>query len=459
MKEKKDKASLLTTAVVILLCFFFVGGFILGLNTVMDMEGSFPPVVNKEGLTPAPETAADALDFLNRALEKAKKEMPKIDSDSSIGIDGDSIKTDGSGQFGQALSYIRGNAEDYLAESVEKPSADYYENPESVIRFPSLSAAQIEDFRCEYIYYQCSSCGKTSDTPLENCEDCGNALPYDLKYSDSYRITLELVNDEDTLGACFAPRSKAEYMKLANDALSGMAELDDINVEYKGLSVYFEINRLTDKITRLNYRKDLNVSFDATNAFKGDWAKIKGGSVSFDMTENFGYSFTWPALTLSSHYKSIEPKGNDNLLASLTCDKPTEYTVTWTSSDENVVTVDDEGYFDAGRTPGKATITASFEFGGITYSDECEIDVKVSVERLSMKHKKVKLAPGETEQLIVKFKPKNVTVQTLTWYSEDESIATVDADGTVHAVSAGTVTVYCLSDDDYYKSTCEVTVG
>ena len=50
------------------------------------------------------------------------------------------------------------------------------------------------------------------------------------------------------------------------------------------------------------------------------------------------------------------------------------------------------------------------------------------------------------------------TIQTVKWYSEDESIAAVDADGVVTAVAAGTVIVYALSDDGYFRSTCEVTV-
>ena len=54
--------------------------------------------------------------------------------------------------------------------------------------------------------------------------------------------------------------------------------------------------------------------------------------------------------------------------------------------------------------------------------------------------------------------PKKATVQTVKWYSEDESIATVDANGVVTAVSSGEVKIYALSDDEFYKSTCEVRV-
>lgn len=457
MKKKRDKASLLTTAVTALLCIFFVGGFIIGLNTVMDMEGTYPPVVNKEGVTPAPQTPEEALAFLTKSLEKVRAEKPKAETSSSVEIDGDSLSTDGTEQFRQGLLYIRDAAETCLAESVNKPACDFYGDVESVVRFPDVTADQVTGFKCDYVYYQCSSCEKVSDVPIESCEDCGHESPYDLRYSDNYSITLDL-KVTGTPDACFAPRTQEETLAIVNTALGGKAVLDAIDVEYTSLTVKFEINRLTDELVSLSYRKEMNASFDAANAFKNDWSGVKGGKVGFALAENYDTSFTWPALTLSEHYMSVEPKGNNNLLAALTCDKPTEYAVTWKSSDENIVKVGDEGYFDAGKQTGKAVITASFEFGGKTYSDECEVEVKIPIERLSMSHKKLSLKVGETQRLSVKFKPSNATVQTLKWYTEDEKTAVVDPDGTVHAVAPGKVTVYCLSDDGYFKSSSEVTV-
>ena len=154
----------------------------------------------------------------------------------------------------------------------------------------------------------------------------------------------------------------------------------------------------------------------------------------------------------------IEPKNSDKLTATLTCSDPLKSVVTWKSSDENVVTVDDEGYLKAGKEPGEATITASFEFSGKTYSDTCSISVKIPVESMAVSKRSIKLNAGETKQLEAKVSPKNATVQTKKWYSEDESIATVDENGVVTAVKSGVVTVYALSDDGFFKSSCEVIV-
>ena len=75
-----------------------------------------------------------------------------------------------------------------------------------------------------------------------------------------------------------------------------------------------------------------------------------------------------------------------------------------------------------------------------------------------MSKKNVELGVGETFTLSTKVSPKKATIQTVKWYSENEAVATVDENGVVTAVAQGEVIVYALSDDGYYRSTCEVTV-
>ncbi|MCR5042394.1 MAG: Ig-like domain-containing protein, partial [Clostridia bacterium] len=56
------------------------------------------------------------------------------------------------------------------------------------------------------------------------------------------------------------------------------------------------------------------------------------------------------------------------------------------------------------------------------------------------------------------FAMKKPTVTTVTWHTTDETVVTVDGDGTVTAVGPGEATVFALSDDGYYRSSCAVTV-
>ncbi|MBR6634028.1 MAG: Ig-like domain-containing protein, partial [Clostridia bacterium] len=142
----------------------------------------------------------------------------------------------------------------------------------------------------------------------------------------------------------------------------------------------------------------------------------------------------------------------------LTCDDPLLYDVTWTSSDESIATVDADGYVESNKVDGKVIITASFEFQGKTYTDECEVFVKTSVESIDITKRDLTLKKGETFAQKVSYSPKESTVQTAKWYTTDETVATVDENGVITAIGVGEAEVYAVSDDGYFKATCKVEV-
>lgn len=474
--KKATKSKLLTVAVIIILCLIFVVGFIYGLNSVLAMEGAFPPNKLTEAATFLPDTAQspaeeisactaeDITEYLNGLIKKALTNEASVSAGRSYNIDSDSIKAGGSEKFIDTLKFIADDVNDdstlfgkAMFADFEGGSTDFGGDMSGLLRVPAISASDIESFDISYIYYVCPTCGDTSDEPLDHCEACGSTYPYNMQYRGDYNITLHLVNGKDILDSNFAPRTDEQINALIADGLKDSISLSKFDREYTDLSISFNVDRESDCIKYLSYNKKLTVS--ASAAFEGKWEMLGSSDISFDLTQSDTFSLTWPGIELDEHEMVLEPKGTDNLIATLTCSEPTKMTVTWTTSDPDTVSVDDEGYLKACKTDGgSAVITAEYEFNGRTYTDSCEVKVRYPVESTAMKKNKISLAPGETCGLEVKFDPKNSTVQTLTWYTEDESIATVDENGVVKAVSQGEVTVYSLSDDGYFRSSCKVTV-
>ncbi len=68
------------------------------------------------------------------------------------------------------------------------------------------------------------------------------------------------------------------------------------------------------------------------------------------------------------------------------------------------------------------------------------------------------LTVGTTATISVTIKPDNATNQNVKWTSSDESVATVDQNGKVTAVSAGTATITVTTNDGNHSATCTVTV-
>ena len=144
--------------------------------------------------------------------------------------------------------------------------------------------------------------------------------------------------------------------------------------------------------------------------------------------------------------------GSATLVATVKPDNATDKTVTWSSSDPEVATVD--GGVVTAVKEGTATITA--KAGDKTAA--CEVTVKkntVAVESVELDKSELVLAEGESATLVATVKPDNATDKTVTWSSSDPEIATVDG-GVVTAVKGGTATITASAGDK--TATCAVTV-
>ena len=129
-------------------------------------------------------------------------------------------------------------------------------------------------------------------------------------------------------------------------------------------------------------------------------------------------------------------------------------TVTWSSSDASVATVDQNGNVTAVGA-GTATITATAGDCSAT----CEVTVTIPfipVSGITLSQNAASLFVDEGMTLSAEVTPEDATNKTVTWSSSDASVATVDQNGNVTAVGAGTVTITATAGD--CSATCEVTV-
>ncbi len=145
-----------------------------------------------------------------------------------------------------------------------------------------------------------------------------------------------------------------------------------------------------------------------------------------------------------------------NIIAIVRPDDATDKTVIWTSSDESVATVDQNGNITAVKM-GHAVITATAVNG---VSANCYVTVVprvVAVENIIISDTTLVMNIADVYTLTAKVIPENASDQTLTWKSSDTSIVTVSENGEVTAISAGTAIIY-VSTSNGLTATCKVTV-
>lgn len=165
-------------------------------------------------------------------------------------------------------------------------------------------------------------------------------------------------------------------------------------------------------------------------------------------------------ITLNKTTASVVKGKTVALTATVTPDTATDKTIKWTTSNKNVATVSTDGVVTA-VAAGTAIITATAaDDSGVKAT--CKITVTnpvIKVTRVTLNKTTASVVKGKTLTLTATVTPTNATNKKVTWKSSNTKIATVDGNGKVTAVTAGTVTITCTAIADKSKSaTCKITV-
>lgn len=118
------------------------------------------------------------------------------------------------------------------------------------------------------------------------------------------------------------------------------------------------------------------------------------------------------------------------------------------SSDSSVVDPD---------TSAPATDPVTSDSGSSESTSETHEPTVIDVSSVSLNKITLTLEIGDSDTLTATVLPENATDPTVTWFSNDEAVATVDQTGKVTAVSAGTATITAKAGA--VEATCAVTVN
>lgn len=146
------------------------------------------------------------------------------------------------------------------------------------------------------------------------------------------------------------------------------------------------------------------------------------------------------------------------LTATVLPENASEQSLAWSSSDTDIVTVDENGLCTAVRY-GTAAITAKATDGsGVSAS--CIITVEsIPVTELSLSEANHTLPQGERFQLVPAIQPSDASNKMLDWTTTNANVASVDADGNVTGVGQGKAIITAkTTDGSNLTANCIVTV-
>lgn len=159
-------------------------------------------------------------------------------------------------------------------------------------------------------------------------------------------------------------------------------------------------------------------------------------------------------VTLSVHELSIAPGRTATLTATVSPENAADASVTWSSSDEAVATVSQEGVV-TGVTEGTANVTVTTKNGK---TDVCAVTVETITATGVELPETFTLAIGTTGTLSATFIPANTTNQNVTWSSSNPDVATITTAGVVTAFEIGETLVTVTTEDGNFTAACTVKV-
>lgn len=284
----------------------------------------------------------------------------------------------------------------------------------------------------------------------------------ELHRGDEVTVTVDMSGNVEAYGLTyelFFDTSRLKVVSMSEGDVSSGAFVSDIDQTADG-SVFLTVLNSKAPIQNGNA---MTVVFEVLeNAAAGDIGFEYAIQVSSEepailpynnVDNTTGMKVVIPATGISLNKSVLSiAKGQTEPLTATLSPEDADSSITWSSSDKSIVTVDQNGLVTA-IAAGKATITATAE----GHSASCQVTVVIPLSGISITGTATALKKGQTTQLSVVFDPEDTTDdKTVTWSSSDESVAEVDQNGIVTALSDGTAVITAAVGDK--TATYEISV-
>ena len=161
------------------------------------------------------------------------------------------------------------------------------------------------------------------------------------------------------------------------------------------------------------------------------------------------------SVSLNKTELCLSPSESEALIATVYPSNASNKTVVWSTTNKDVVSVDNSGRITAIKN-GESTIVVTSVDGNKTA--DCVVTVTTPVSDVSLNKAALSLTPGEMETLVATVSPMTASNKAINWTSSDNKVAIVDDAGTVTAKSNGVSIITATTESGNKTATCEVSV-
>ncbi len=264
---------------------------------------------------------------------------------------------------------------------------------------------------------------------------------------------------EDSADGFFSDED-IEVFSLVEEQLGSLGSIEPKIRSLNFVKVYGEIDFTSDKLRSMKISRSYSVCSDVE--FVGDLEALGSVDTYFNVLFERNYTVDYAGIEIEQDEIILTANGYDNLSVIAGVDKNAsadDFSLVFTSSDESIATVDENGVVEAvniSETP--AIITAELKYLGNTYKDETKVFVVVEAESVSLDKRSLEMKTGESAVLSATVKPEKATIKDVQWYSLNEAVAKVDENGNVTAIGTGETKIVAVSVNGSHTVSCTVKV-
>ena len=264
-------------------------------------------------------------------------------------------------------------------------------------------------------------------------------------------VTEEIKDQSEVDMAKEDTAQKTETEAVLTDTVEWVASTKK---ESSSQETYTQVSK--DTIGEPSLTASLNFDFGILRIMQQSMLAVDGLDNPEPRTGGEGETVAVTKVSLSNTTLNLTIGDTATLDPTVEPDNATNKNVTWSTSNADVAEV--SGGTVTAKGTGEATITVTTEDGGKTAT--CEVTVNaatIPVTDVTI-DETASLEVGATKKLTATIAPSDASNQSVTWSSDNTSVATVEGDGTVKGIAPGTATITVTTADGGKTDTCSVTV-
>ncbi len=259
------------------------------------------------------------------------------------------------------------------------------------------------------------------------------------------------LNDGDTIEVIL--HTEAENMNVQEMSKLDLTKISagyyEVGTDIPEGTYSIESNKASINIFDNNYNEkahiDVNPDESVEQQFlEGDKVYIHGLTGTVNLKEEI---MVPQSITVNKSSLSLMVNRTAQLTATVLPDTALNKSVSWSSSNPEIATVDQKGNVKALKA-GKATITVTAK-GADSVKTNIPVTVtKVIPSGIKLSKTNLNIATKQTYKVNATVTPSDATNKTVHWKSSNTKVATVDSKGNIKGIASGTATITATAKDN-----------